>query len=76
MASEEPADPPDLQTPQRLVVIAYVIAVVCLVAPLAVLGAGYAGAVLLRRRRPGAGMGVIAVAVACSVLGLVLRSTA
>jgi uncharacterized RDD family membrane protein YckC len=71
----EPEPDPDLtpeEIPPRLVAIAYVIAVVCVVAPLAVLGAGFAGAVIIRRGRPALGAGVIAVAVLCSVLGVLL----
>jgi hypothetical protein len=59
--------------PPRLVAIAYAIAVVCFVAPPAILGAGFAGAVLIRGGRLGPGAGVIATAVVCSVLGIVLR---
>jgi uncharacterized RDD family membrane protein YckC len=77
LAEPEPGAEPGhalAQLPPRLVAIAYVIAVVCLVAPLAVLGAGFAGAVLIRRGRPGSGLGVIATAVLCSVLGILLRN--
>ncbi len=71
----EPTPEPAIgELPPRMVAIAYVLAVVCLVAPLAVLGAGFAGAVLLRRGRASAGLGVIAVAVLCAVLGVLLRS--
>jgi hypothetical protein len=74
-APEPPARPgrPPQALPPRLVAIAYAIAVVCFVAPPAILGAGFAGAVLIRGRRPGPGVGVIATAVVCSVLGIVLR---
>jgi hypothetical protein len=62
------------ELPPRLIVVAYVIALVCLVAPLAVLGAAFAGSVLFTRGRRAAGAGVVAVAVLCAVLGLtVLR---
>ncbi|MEA2218015.1 MAG: hypothetical protein QOJ35_641 [Solirubrobacteraceae bacterium] len=57
------------ELPPRLVVVAYAIAVVCLVAPLAVLGAGFAGAALFTRGRRAAGAGVVAVAVLCAALG-------
>ena len=70
----EPAEdePTPEEVPARLVVVAYVLALVCAVAPLAVLGAAFAGSVLLTRGRRGAGLGVIAVAVACSALGLLM----
>jgi hypothetical protein len=61
--------------PPRFVGIAYILAVVCFLAPLAILGAGFAGAVLIRRGRPGHGMGVIAVAVLCAVGGVLLRTS-
>ena len=70
-AEREPG--PD-DVPTRLVVVAYAIALICAVAPLAVLGAGFAGAVLYGRGRRGSGAGVVAVAVLCAALGiLVLR---
>jgi hypothetical protein len=66
----ETLDPgPAEEIPARLVVVAYVLALVCALAPLAVLGAGFAGAVLFRRGRRGAGLGVIAVAVLCAGFG-------
>ena len=61
-------EPPPL--PGRVVAAAYVLALVTLLVPFAVLGALFAGVVLIRRDRPGAGAGVIAVAIACVVLGL------
>ncbi len=71
MAGEEPARD---ELPPKLVVVAYGIALVCAVAPLAVLGAAFAGAVLFNHGRRGAGAGVIAVAVLCAVLAVtVLR---
>jgi uncharacterized RDD family membrane protein YckC len=69
---ERPREPLVEELPPRLVAVAYVIALVCLVAPLAVLGAGFAGAVLIRRGRPGSGLGVITTAVLCSVVGVLL----
>jgi len=62
--------------PPRLVAVAYVLAVVCAVTPLAVLGAAFVGAVLVNRGRRGAGAGVIALAVACTALGIILRTSA
>ena len=70
-------DPGELQPehaeiPPRLVLVAYALALLCTVAPLAVLGAGFAGAVLIRRGRRGAGLGVIALAVVCAGVALAL----
>ncbi len=59
------------QVPTRLVVVAYALALLCAIAPLAVLGAGFAGAVLFTRGRRGTGVGVVAVAVLCAALGIV-----
>lgn len=68
------AEPTPGELPPRLVVIAYLLALICAVAPLAILGAGFAGATLYTRGRRGAGAGVVAAAVVCTVLGVtVLR---
>ncbi len=56
--------------PGRVVAAAYVLALVTLLIPLAFFGAVFAGVVLMRRGHRGAGAGVIAVAVACFVLGM------
>lgn len=61
------------EIPARLVVVAYVLALVCAVAPLAILGAGFAGAVLFSRGRRAAGAGVVALAALCAALGVALR---
>jgi hypothetical protein len=58
--------------PTRLVVVAYALALVCVLAPLAILGAGFAGAVLMNRGRRGAGAGVVVAAVLCGALGIAL----
>jgi hypothetical protein len=55
-----------------VVVAAYVLAAVCLLVPLALVGALFAGIVLMRRNRPREGAGVIALGVACTALWLVL----
>ena len=55
-----------------MVVVAYILAAVCLLVPLALVGALFAGIVLMRRNRPREGAGVIALGVACTALGLVL----
>jgi hypothetical protein len=65
--------PHDLQLaplPGRVVAAAYVLALVTLLIPLAFFGAVFAGVVLMRRDRRGAGAGVIAVGIACFVLGM------
>jgi hypothetical protein len=68
----EPA--PAEELPARLVIVAYVLALVCAMLPLAILGAAFAGAVLFTRGRRPEGAGVIALAVICAVLGVtVLR---
>lgn len=70
MPEPQPPPPaPPAEVPARLVVVAYLLALVCAVAPLAILGAGFAGAVLFRRDRRVEGAGVVALALACAVLG-------
>jgi hypothetical protein len=54
------------------VVIAYLLAGVCLLVPLALVGALFAGLALIRRGRPADGAGVIVVAVLATALGLLL----
>jgi hypothetical protein len=54
------------------VVIAYLLAAVCLLVPLALLGALFAGAALVRRNRPADGAGVIVVALIATALGVAL----
>jgi hypothetical protein len=49
-----------------------VLAAVCLLVPLALIGALFAGVVLMRRNRMAEGAGVIALGVACTALGLLL----
>ena len=53
-------------------VVAYLLAVVCLAVPLALIGAVFAGVALMRRNRPVDGTGVIAVALVATALGIVL----
>ena len=55
-----------------MVVVAYLLAGVCLLAPLALVGAAFAGVALMRRNRPADGLGVIATAVVATALGLIL----
>ena len=72
MAQDEAT--PHAELPRRLVVVAYALALVCAVAPRAILGAAYAGAVLYTRGERGAGAGVVVLSVVCAVLGVtVLR---
>ena len=61
-----------LRDPPRLVAAAYLLAAVCLLVPLAAVGAVFAGVVLTRRNRPGSGAAVIALAVVCTALGVTL----
>jgi hypothetical protein len=53
-----------------VVVVAYLLAIVCVVVPLALIGAIFAGVALIRRNRPADGVGVIALGVACAALGV------
>ena len=52
--------------------IAYVLAALCLLVPLALLGALFAGVALTRRNRVADGLGVIVVGVVATALGLLL----
>ena len=49
------------------------IALICVLLPLAVLGAAFAGAVIFKRGRRIEGAGVIVLAVLCSIFGVLLR---
>jgi hypothetical protein len=49
-----------------------VLAGVCLLVPLALVGALFAGVALMRRNRAADGAGVIAAAVLCTALGVML----
>jgi hypothetical protein len=73
-APREPEPPPPQEIPQRMVGIAYVLALVCLVAPLAILGSGFAGALLFTRGRRQEGAGVLVVSVVCAVAGFYMRT--
>jgi hypothetical protein len=53
-------------------VVAYLLAGVCLLVPLALVGALFAGVALIRRNRPADGAGVIAVALLATALGIVV----
>ncbi len=52
--------------------MAYLLAAVCLLVPLALVGALFAGVALMRRNRAVEGAGVIALGLACTALGLAL----
>jgi len=52
--------------------VAYLLAAVCLLVPLALVGAVFAGVALMRRNRPLEGVGVIALGIACTALGVAL----
>jgi hypothetical protein len=58
-----------LRDPTAVVVAAYGMAALCLVLPLAVIGALFAGVVLLRRGRRAHGAAVIVVGVALAIVG-------
>ncbi len=53
-------------------VVAYLLAAVCALVPLALVGALFAGVALTRRNRARDGVQVIVLGVACTALGLVL----
>jgi hypothetical protein len=60
--------------PARVVAAAYLLAVISTLVPLAVVGAIFAGVVLIRRNRPREGAGVIVLGLLCAGLGVtVLR---
>ena len=58
--------------PPRVVVVAYLLALVCLLVPLALIGAAFAGVALMRRNRPVDGAGVIVVAIASTAFGILI----
>jgi hypothetical protein len=53
-------------------VVAYALAATCLLVPLALVGAVFAGVALMRRNRPADGAGVLVVAALATALGLIL----
>ena len=61
-----------MQDPPRVVAAAYLLAAVCVLVPFAVIGALFAGAALIRRNRPQAGAGVIALSLVCTAVGIAL----
>lgn len=65
-------DEPVLRDPPRVVAAAYLLAAVCLLIPLAAVGALFAGLALARRNRPRDGAAVLALAVLCTALGVTL----
>jgi hypothetical protein len=73
-AKREPEKPAVADIPPRMVAIAYVLALLCLVTPLTVLGSGFAGAVLFTRGMRREGAGVIVVSVVCVAVGFFLRT--
>jgi hypothetical protein len=58
--------------PQRVVIVAYLLAALCMLIPLAFVGAAFAGVVLIRRGRPIDGTVVIAL----GALGVAIAVTA
>ncbi len=73
-AKREPEKPAFADIPPRMVAIAYVLALLCLVTPLTVLGSGFAGAVLFTRGMRREGAGVIVVSVICVAVGFFVRT--
>ena len=53
-------------------VVAYLLALVCMLVPLALIGAVFAGVALMRRNRPVDGAGVLVVAVASAAFGILV----
>ena len=53
--------------------VAYLLAAICFLIPLALVGAVFAGIALMRRNRRAEGMGVIAVGIAATAIGIALR---
>lgn len=62
----------EVRDPTRIVVVAYLLALVCMLAPLALIGALFAGVALMRRGRPLDGAGVIVVAIAATTFGILV----
>ena len=56
----------------RVVVVAYLLALTCVLVPLALVGAVFAGVALIRRNRPADGIAVMVVGIAATALGLIL----
>ena len=56
----------------RVVVVAYLLAALCVLVPFALVGALFAGVALARRNRPRDGVGVVALGLACTALWFVL----
>ena len=52
--------------------VAYLLAAVCFLVPLALVGAVFAGIALMRRNRQSDGVGVLVIAVAATAAGLIL----
>ncbi len=71
-ADDHPRGPQPEDLPPRIVAVAYLLAIVCAVVPLAVLGALFAGAVLVNRGLRGHGAAVIALALISTAVGVVL----
>jgi hypothetical protein len=62
--------PPELAP--RVIVAGYLIALVCVIVPAAVVGALFASAALFTRRRRAAAAGVLVVGIACTAAGVAL----
>jgi hypothetical protein len=55
-------------------VIGYVLALICALLPLAILGAAFAGAAIFQRGRRAQGAGVIVLAIVCVTIAVLTRS--
>lgn len=75
MTRREPVPEPvpdEEPLPPRLVAVAYALAAVCAVVPLAVVGAVFAGVVVFNRGLRNHGIAVVVLAIACATLGIAL----
>ena len=72
---DRPYEPLDRfeRDPAPVIAAAFGLALLGLLVPLAIVGALFAGVVLVRRGRPGLGAAVVAVGIASVVVGLLLR---
>ena len=58
---------PDI--PGRVIAVAYLLALVCVLAPFGVIGVAFVGAVLFRREERTHAVAVVALGVVCAILG-------
>ncbi|MEA2192988.1 MAG: hypothetical protein QOI73_3109 [Solirubrobacteraceae bacterium] len=74
MSAIDEQPPTQEPVPTRLVVIGYVLALICALLPLAILGAAFAGAAIFQRGRRAQGAGVIVLAIVCVTIAVLTRS--